>query len=229
MGKELLCPKCGSSNIVIYKRACECFDCGYKWRKSQSERILGRKIALPLWLIVIIALLVITAVAIPVSWYLFAQASITVKKGSATVTITPVDIGSVTIDAGNQWRYTAEFSITVEGGTATIDGIIIGFDQPPEHIENMFYSFGISEVEWGNDPDVMTSEWTNILPFIIEGQVTSYWQQVASENGWTYYKYGGHYSLTPGTWYFKVYISGTAQYPTEDLTANFKFYFDVLT
>ena len=230
MSGESRCPRCSSSNIIGYGGKYECFGCGFKRENRQPKhmKFLGKRITLPLWVIILIVAIATLAIAIPTTWYLFAQATITVKKGTATVTMTPVDIGSITIEAGDTWSYTVEFQVTIEGGTATIDGFIIGFDKSVEQLQNMFYHFGPTDFRFGNEPDNVNSIW-DVRRLIQGGEVSSLWHQVTSEDGWTYYKYDGHYSLTPGTWYFKVHIDGTTQYPTEDLTANFKFYLDILT
>lgn len=232
MDREPRCPRCGSLNIVGYRGEFECFTCRYRWRdrKFRSIRILGKRITLPLWVIVVISVIVTFAIAIPTTWFLFAQTTITVKKGNATVSSVvelPIDIGNVTINAGETWSYTVEFQITVEGGTATINGFIIGFDKPVDQLKNMFYYFGPTEVQFGTDPNSL-GYW-GVRRLIQQGEIYSLWYQVTSEDGWTYYKYDGHITLEPGTWYFKIPLMAQAQHPTEDLTASFKFYLEILT
>jgi len=185
---------------------------------------------LPLWVIIVITVMLTFAIAIPTTWFLFAQSTIIVKKGTATiipVTQLPIDIGSITINAGDTWSYTIEFQITVEGGIATINGFIIGFDKPVEQLQNMFYYFGPTDFHFGKDPNNL-GIW-GVRRLIQQGEIRSLWHQVSSEDGWIYYKYDGHITLEPGTWYFKVHLMAQAQHPTEDLTANFKFYLEILT
>ena len=233
MSREPRCPRCGSSNVVGYGGKFECFTCKYRWgsRQFRSIGILEKRITLPLWTIIVISVIVVFAIAIPTTWLLFAQTTITVKKGNATITpVTqlPINIGDVTINAGDTWSYSVEFQITVEGGNATINGFIIGFDKPVDQLQNMFYYFGCTEIRYGSDPNNLNRGWL-VGRLIEQGEIKSLWYQVLSEDGWTYYKRDGHITLEPGTWYFKVPLMAEAQHPTEDLTASFKFYLEILT
>jgi hypothetical protein len=84
---------------VGFKNSFKCYDCSYYCRKS----ILGRNVALrwfsvPLWFMLLMLSIVVIAIAVPTSWRLLAQGSITIRAataGSATVeTIDPQEATS---------------------------------------------------------------------------------------------------------------------------------------
>jgi len=227
MGKELLCPKCGSSNIVGYKRFYECFYCGYKWRTNGLRK---RRVILFISCLAIIILVVAAVLAISSTWYLIGSGKVTIKGGStppgASIVVVPFDIGNVTIDAGTEWRDTFLANITFEGTPADrfyIKQVILGFNAPPEELKESLYKF---EVLYCRPLD-SGAACTGLGNFLYSGNI--YWEQVLAENGWYYYavNISNPESFTVGEVRRGVQLSIVTWYPSEDVSFDMKIYFKI--
>ena len=215
MVKELYCPKCGSSNVVGYKRVYECFDCGYKWSKTISRR------AIPLW-VILASLVIAVAIAVPATWYLIAQGRITIKaapEGAVTVeTIQPTaaDLGNITLNPGETAYFPLVFKVRVEERPFYLKALEIGYNPccPPK-------LFSIASCRWGASIDSMNQSCFESYSAVASLQ----------EDNWSYYEYKPSYHATdvvldPGEYYFNITLGLDAGYPDQDITFDFRIYAD---
>ena len=201
-----------------FKNSFKCYDCSYYCRKS----ILGRNVALrwfsvPLWFMLLMLSIVVIAIAVPTSWRLLAQGSITIRAataGSATVeTIDPPggDFAGMVLESGQGLARDIVFKVDVSGVAYVIEGIYVGYNPYPPYKRLRFL-----DCRYGNSPTNMSG---NCFRYVgMSG--SSY-----SENGWVYDKWNFDFpTLTPGRYYLKLALYLEPSYPEQDTSFNFKIY-----
>ena len=225
MDEECLCPKCGRNNIVGYKGLFECFDCGYVWHISRWR---NKKTVMLLCLLITIMAIGLV-LAIPQTWYLLASGKITLKAGAPpptpTITLVPIDIGEITIGPGEDWNSPVySTTLTIEGTPADrvyIKAMILGFDIPPEKLQQNIYDFGVTYIK----EELL---WYHAT-FISQGSIKwEYWEQLPPEDGWYYFNVT--WPPFPSEWLSRgrynrgISLEITSWYPNEDVTFNIRIY-----
>ena len=211
------CPRCSSGNIVGFKNSYECFNCGYAWKRSSLGRsVTIKEFFIPSWVMLLIALILVVAVAVPVSWRLLAQGTIMIKaapKGSITVeTIDPPggDFGNIVLNPGEGKTIDVIFRINVTGRAYAIEGIYLGYNPYPP-----YKYFSPQECYYGNSLTNMTRNCGNYI-----GGGGGY-----REGDWVYQRYYFNFpGLEPGTYYLKLTFSMEPSYPDQDVSFSFKMY-----
>ena len=217
------CPNCGSSNVVSFKNSYECLDCGYVWKKSSLSRSLTiRKFSIPLWAILLLISVIVVAVAVPATWRLLAQGSVTIKAtpaGSVTVeTISPQggDFGSIVLEPGEERTIDIVFKVEVVGRAYGLEGIYIGCNP-----YDPFECLSFSTCSYGNGSSL------DSMPYRCDNYIS--YQGPFIEDGWTYRKLVLNFpELKPGTtYYFRLAFHIEPSYPDQDVSFNFKIYINL--
>jgi len=223
MKEEIFCPNCGSSNIVGYKGSYECFDCGYKWKKSHVKKLSLRREIIPLWkVLLIISLIIAIAVAVPATWHLIAQGRITIKAApKGAVTVEPIepssaDLGNITLNPGETFYLPLIFKVKIEDVPFHFSKLYVGYNPCPPKL------FHIKSCRWGTSLDSMSQ--TCFEEYSIGASLT--------EDNWRYYEYKPEYHATnvildPGEYYFNITLALDTGYPEQNITFDFKVYIEL--